>query len=310
MSRNAWVAFAAVSLLWGIPYLFIKVAVEDGMSPGFLSWGRVVLGSAILLAICARAGLFGQLRGRLGAIAVYAIGEIAIPFPLIAAGEQYVSSSLAAILIATVPLMVASLALRFDPSERVGGAQLAGLLVGFAGVVALVGIDVAGDPDELRGAGLILLASLGYAAAPMYLRARLSDLDPRAIMAAALTIAAIALTPLALAQPPTAATGADAWSSLVVLGVFCTAAAFVIFGRLVIEIGAGRALVITYVAPVVALVAGLLVLGERVGPGAVLGLGLIIVGSWLATSRRKGREPAPPGPSGTAAEMDAGVPGR
>src|SRR4051794_1152730 len=146
-------AFAAVSTLWGIPYLFIKLAVDDGVPPAFLAWARVVLGAAVLLALAARAGLLGSVRGRLRPIAVYALIEIALPFPLIAAGEQHVSSSLAAILISAVPMIIALLALRFDPSERVTGVRLVGLFLGFAGVISLVRLDIAGRRGRaLRGA--------------------------------------------------------------------------------------------------------------------------------------------------------------
>lgn len=283
MSARAWTCFGLVSFLWGIPYLFIRIAIDEGVPPAFLAWARVLLGALVLLAIAWRLGLLESVRGRWRWLAPYALVEIVVPFPLIAAGEQYVSSSIAAILIAGVPLIVALLALRYDPSERVGGLQLVGLLIGLAGVVALVGVDVAGSTDELIGAGLIGIAAVGYAAGPMMLKRNLADLDPRALMAGALTLAAIPLTPLALADLPDEALSADAIWSILVLGILCTAAAFVLFGMLVIDVGAGRALVITYVAPIVAVAAGVLVLDERPGPGAIAGLLLILTGSWLAT---------------------------
>ena len=152
MSTRAWTSFAAVSVLWGIPYLFIKVAVEDGVPPAFLAWARVLLAALVLCALAWHRGLFASLRGRWRWVVFYAVVEISIPFPLIAAGEQHVSSSLAAILIAAVPLIIAVLAIRFDADERVRGARLIGLLMGFTGVIALVGIDVAGRSDELLGA--------------------------------------------------------------------------------------------------------------------------------------------------------------
>jgi drug/metabolite transporter (DMT)-like permease len=283
MSARAWTVFGAVSVLWGIPYFLIKVAVDDGVPPAFLAWVRVALGALILSAICWRLGLFGQLRGRWRLVALYGIVEIVIPFPLIAAGEQAVSSSLAAILIATVPLLIAVLALRFDPSERVRGPRLAGLFVGFAGVVALVGLDVAGDSSELLGAAAILVAALGYAAGPMILKRGLHEVDPRATMAAALTVATIALTPAAIVAPPGAWPSGEAVAAIVVLGVLCTATAFVLFGILILDVGAGRASVITYVAPLVAVALGVIVLDERPGVGAIAGLILIIAGSWLST---------------------------
>ncbi|NUT54749.1 MAG: DMT family transporter, partial [Thermoleophilia bacterium] len=226
------------------------------------------------------------LKGRGRWLAAYAFLEISIPFPLIAAGEKHVDSSLAAIIIASVPLLVAVLALRFDKAERATGSRLVGLLVGFTGVVVLVGIDVAGRSDELLGAGFILIASLGYAAGPMVLRRHLSDLDQRAVMAVSLAIAAVFLTPVTVVALPTEMPSADATLSIVVLGLLCTAAAFVVFGRLIAEIGPGRALVITYVNPVVALALGMAVLGERPGAGAIAGLLLILAGSWLSTDGR------------------------
>lgn len=286
MSARAWLAFLAVSVLWGIPYFFIKVAVDDGVSPAFLAWIRVLLAALLLGVVCWRMGLLSSLRGRGRVLALYAIAEITIPFPLIAAGEQAVSSSLAAILIASVPLIVALLALRFDHDERATGSRLAGLLIGFAGVVALVGIDVAGDAQELLGTAAILLAALGYAIGPMILNRRLGDIDPRATTAGALAIAAVVLTPAALISAPASLPSGEALASIVVLAVFCTATAFVLYATLVTEVGPSRASVITYVAPIVAVALGVSVLGERPGVGAIAGLLLIISGSWLSTGGR------------------------
>jgi drug/metabolite transporter (DMT)-like permease len=286
MSARAWVAFAAVSTLWGMPYLFIKVAVDDGVPPAFLAWVRVVLGAAVLLGLAWHAGALSSLRGRWRWIAVFAVVEICLPFPLIAAGEQHVSSSLAAIIIAAAPLFVALLALRFDAEERATGARLAGLLLGLVGVIALMGIDVAGRADELLGALMILFSAFCYAVGPMVLKRHFADLDPRASMGAALGVAAIVLLPAVAVDPPAAMPSGSALVSLAVLGLFCTAAAFVFYGALVAEAGPGRALVITYVAPVVAVALGVAVLGERPGAGAVAGLLLILAGSWLSTDGR------------------------
>src|SRR4051794_20796100 len=295
MSTRAWAGFFAMSTIWGVPYLFIKVAVDDGVPPAFLAWCRVVLAAVVLLALAGRAGTLGSLRGRGRWLLAFAVFEIAVPFPLIAFGEGHVDSSVAAIIIAAAPLIVAVLALRFDASERVSGRRLVGLLIGLAGVVALVGIDIAGRTGELLGAGAILVAAAGYAAGPMVLNRKLADADPRATMGASLAIAGVLLTPFAAARPP-AETPLEAVVALLVLGLVCTAAAFVIYSGLIAEIGPGRALVITYVAPVVAVALGVAVLGERPGAGAIAGLLLIIAGSWLSTDGR-----LPPGPSATLA---------
>jgi drug/metabolite transporter (DMT)-like permease len=286
MSARAWLAFAAVSVLWGIPYLFIRVAVDGGMPPVFLAWSRVAAAAVVVGAMAWRAGVLPSLRGRLRWLLAYAVFEIAVPFPLIAAGERHVASSLAAIIVAAVPLIIALLALRFEPSERVDRRRLIGLLIGFVGVLALVGIDVAGRTSELLGAGAILLAAVGYAAGPMVQNRHLRDLDPRAMMSAALAMAALVLTPAAAFSLPARSPSAAALIAVVVLVVFCTVAAFLIYVTLVTEVGPGRAAVITYVAPVLAVGLGVAVLGEHPGAGAIAGLLLILTGSWLSTDGR------------------------
>lgn len=286
MSARAWTAFATVSTLWGVPYLFIKVAVDDGVPPAFLAWVRVVLGAAVLLGLAWRAGVLPSLRGRWRWLLMFAVAEICIPFPLIAAGERRVPSSLAAIIVAAAPLFVALLALRFDHSERPDRKRLVGLVIGLSGVVALMGVDVVGQSGELLGALAILTAAFGYAVGPMVLKNKLADLDARASMGISLAIASVLLTPAAALDPPSAMPSLAATGALLALGLFCTAAAFVFYGMLIAEVGAGRALVITYVNPVVAVALGVAILGEHPGAGAIAGLLLILAGSWLSTDGR------------------------
>jgi drug/metabolite transporter (DMT)-like permease len=283
MSRRAWGAFAAVSVLWGIPYLFIKIADDHGMPPLVLAWGRVALGAAVLLAVSWRAGTLPSLRGRGRWLLAFAVLEIAIPFPMIALGETKVASSTAAIVIAAVPLIIALLTLRFEPSERVTGRRLIGLLVGFAGVAALVGVDLSGDSGELLGVGAILIAAVGYASAPLILKRHLIDVDPTAVMAACLTIAAAILTPAAILDWPSATPSGGAFAAVVVLGILCTALALVVMAILIGEAGPARASVITYINPVIALALGIVFLGESPGAGSLVGLVLILVGSWIST---------------------------
>jgi drug/metabolite transporter (DMT)-like permease len=286
VTRRAWSAFAAISVIWGIPYLLIRIAVRHGVTPGFLAWGRVTLAAVVLLALAWRAGTLGSLRGRFWVLFAYAVVEICIPFPLIAAGETRVSSSLAAILISSVPLIVAVLALRFDPSERPTPVRAAGLLVGFGGVVALVGLDVAGRGGELLGAGAILLSAVGYAIGPMLIKLKMGGLDPRATIGASLAIASVLLAPVAALDPPHSVPSAGAIACVVVLGLVCTAAAFVIFTVLITEAGTSRATVITYINPVIAVGLGVTLLGEQPGAGSIAGLLLILAGSWLSTDGR------------------------
>jgi drug/metabolite transporter (DMT)-like permease len=293
MSARGWAGFAAMSLIWGIPYLFIKIAVDGGVSPLFLSWARVAMAAALLFAIVP--GEARRLLGGAGPVAwllAYAFSEISIPFPLIAFGETRVSSSVTAIIIACVPLIVALLAMRVDHSERPTGIRLLGMLIGLGGVVALVGIDIAGRASELVGAGAVLVAAVGYSVGPMIVKHRLAPFDPRATMAASLAIAAVVLAPAAALSHPTELPSTSALIAIVVLGVVCTATAFVVFNSLIKEIGPSRAVVITYVNPVIAVALGVTVLGEQPGAGAIAGLLLILAGSWLATDGR-----LPPGPT-------------
>ena len=286
MTPRAWLAFAAVSVLWGMPYLFIRIALEGGTPALFLAWIRIAVAAVVVGVMAWRAGVLGSLRGRWRWLAAFAVPEISIPFPLIALGERHVASSLTAIVVSSVPLIIALLALRFDHDERVDRRRFAGLVIGFGGVVTLVGIDVAGRAAELLGVGLILIAAAGYAIGPMVFKRRLADLDARATMAASLAIAAVILTPAGLLAVPSRVPSAGALGALAVLVVFCTVAAFLIYATLVREVGPGRAAVITYVAPIVALGLGVVALDERPGAGAIAGLALILAGSWIATRGR------------------------
>jgi drug/metabolite transporter (DMT)-like permease len=286
VSRRAWIVFAAVSVLWGFPYLFIKIAIDGGVPPVALAWARIVLAAIVLLPIAWRSGSLQGLRGHGRWLLAFALVEIAIPFSLLPTGERTVASSTAAIAIAAAPLFVTLLAIRFEPAERATGTRLIGLLVGLGGVVALVGVDVGGDLAELRGVGAVLLAALGYAIGPMILKRHLSALDPTALMGVSLAIAGLALTPLAAATLSGASPSGGAIASIVVLGLFCTALALVLMAVLINEAGPGRALVVTYINPVIAVALGIVFLGESPGPGAIAGLVLILAGSWLATDGR------------------------
>jgi len=286
MTRRAWLAFAAMSVLWGVSYLLIKIAVRGGLPAPDVAWLRVAIAAVLLVALAWRAGTLASLRGRGRWLLAYAVAEISIPFPLIAAGEVHVASSLAAIIIAAVPLIGAVLALHFDHSERPTPVRALGLAIGFSGVIALVGIDVAGNGSELLGTLAILVAAVGYAIGPMLVKHRLGGLDPRALMGASLSLAAVILAPFAAFETPSRTPSSGAWAAVATLGLLCTAVAFVVFTVLIREAGTSRATVITYVNPVIALALGVALEGERPGAGAIVGLVLILAGSWLSTTGR------------------------
>ena len=282
MSRRAWIAFATCSVLWGIPYFLIKVAVKHD-SPAFVAWARIVLGALVLVPVAWRVGAFRGVREHWKVVVAFAVIEISIPFTAIPVGERYISSSLSAILVAAVPLTIAVMSIRFNPSERVTGSRLAGLFVGLAGVVALVGIDVAGRPRELIGVACMLVATVGYAAGPMLIRTRMSHLHPLGPVAASLGISALLLAPTGLIFAPSSVPQGQVIASIAVLGVACTAIALATMFFLVAQVGPSRASVITYVNPIIAVALGVAFLGESLGAASVAGLLLILAGSWLAT---------------------------
>lgn len=279
--------FAAVSLVWGLPYLFIKIAVNGGFSPSGVAFVRVALAAAVLVPIAVWRGGVRELRGRWPAVMAFALLEVCVPFPLIAFGEQHVASSLAAILVATLPLVIAVLAIRLDPEERATGVRLAGLIVGLVGVALLLGVDVAGDGKELLGAFAILVATVGYALGAMIVKRSLSDLDPLAPIAGSLLVASVVLAPAAALDWPSRSPSAGTLGALAVLGLVCTALAFLLYFALIAEAGPSKASVITYLNPVVALALGVIFLDESVSAATAAGLALILAGSWVATGGRR-----------------------
>jgi drug/metabolite transporter (DMT)-like permease len=285
VSPRGWALFAAVSVIWGMPYLFIKIAVDE-ISPSLLAWSRLALAAVVLLPVAWKLGALRGLRERWRILTIFAAVEMAVPWPLLGFGEIHITSSLAAILVATVPLFVALLATRFDHSERPNATRFAGMLIGLAGVVALVGIDIGGQGDELLGASAVLLVAFLYAIGPMIVKRRLADVDPLGPVAASLGIAALLVSPFALADLPDSMPSADTFASIAVLGLLCSALAFLFFFRLIAEVGPGRATVITYINPVVALALGVAILDESITAGVVVGLLLILAGSWLSTDGR------------------------
>ena len=286
--RGAW-AFAFMSIVWGASYLLIKIAIDGGMPAPDIAWLRVAIAAVVLVAVAWRGDGLRGLGGRWKWILAYAVAEISIPFPLIAAGEVHVASSLTAIIIASVPLIVTVLSLRFDPSERPTPLRALGLIVGFGGVIALVGLDVASSSAELLGAGAIFIGAIGYAIGPMVVKLGMGGLDSRAVMGASLVVATVILAPFAAVDLPHRAPSAGAWAAVAALGLFCTAVAFVVYTVLIREVGTSRATVITYINPLVALVLGVTLLGERPGSGALVGLVLILAGSWLSTGASRPR---------------------
>lgn len=292
MTPRAWLLFAVMSVLWGIPYLFIKVAIEE-VPPVTVVFVRVALAALVLLPVAVRRRALRPVRGHWRAVLALALLQITGPFLLITYGEQHITSSLTGLLIAAEPLFVALLALRLDRSEQVTGTQLLRMLVGMAGVAALLGLDHGGKPGALLGGVMVLLATLCYALAALLAKRTLTEAAPLGVVTAATSASALVLLPLAAFQLPAEPPSTAAIASMVTLGLLCTALAFLAFYALISEAGASRATVFTYVNPAVAVVLGVTLLGEPFTGATVAGFLLIITGSWLATLGRADRTKGP-----------------
>jgi drug/metabolite transporter (DMT)-like permease len=278
-----------MSVIWGLPYFFIRIAVDE-ISPATLVFARTTIGAAILLPIALlRVDLRAVLR-RWRWVVAFAAVEIAGPWVLLGSAEQHISSSLAGLLVAGVPLVGSAIALATGGADRLGRTALLGMLVGLVGVVAIVGGDFeASDLTALLAIGFVVI---GYAVGPAILSRRLDGLPSVGIMALSLALCAVVYAPIAAAQWPSVAPSANAVASVAILAVVCTAAAFLLFAALIGEIGPVRATVITYVNPAVAAVLGVLVLHETFTAGMAIGFVLVILGSTLATrpSRAAGEQ--------------------
>lgn len=281
MSRGAWAAFTAMAVLWGMPYLFIRVAVTD-VSPVFVSWSRLLIAAALLLPLAGMRGVLPSARGRLRWIALLGAFYMALAFTLLPLAERTLPSSLTAIVIAGVPIVVTLMSLR---TERPGPSRILGLGLGLAGVAALVGLDIGVRPAQLLALGALAVVLLCYAAGPLLTRSRLGGVHPLAVSSLSCASAVALLTPAVAFQWPSRVPSGAVLASLLGLGVLCSAVALVLWFYLIQEAGPVRAAVVPYVNPVVAVLAGALVLHEQVGAVAVLGMALIVAGSWLATTQ-------------------------
>ncbi|MBV9292679.1 MAG: EamA family transporter [Frankiales bacterium] len=299
MSRRGWALFATMCVVWGVPYLFIRVAVRE-LSPATLVFVRTSLGALVLLPFAVRRGWLRPLVDRWRPLVLYSVIEVAVPWWLLTRAEQHLSSALAGLLIAAVPLIALVLGRLLGGAEPVDRLRLLGLGVGLAGVVALVGLQV-GHVD-LWAVGAVLLTAVGYAAGPFVLSRGLSDVPGVSVVVGSLALSAVVwAVPAALSWPHHV--GWKVASSAVALAVVCTAIAFLVFFALIAEVGPSRATVFTYVNPAVAILLGVALLGERFTLGMAVGFPLVLVGSVLATRRPPGQADDTVAVAGTVAPL-------
>jgi drug/metabolite transporter (DMT)-like permease len=282
MTRRGLLLFIAMSVIWGISYLFIRIAVKE-LAPVVLVFVRCSIGGLILLPIVLARGELRGLFKRWLPLVAFAVVEIGVPWYMLASAEQQISSSLAGLLVSAVPLVGVVIATAFGNREHLGMMSISGLLLGLAGVAAIVGFDI-------RASGWVALVEMAfvvvcYAAGPVIVSRYLSELPSMGVTAVALGGCALVYAPFAVFRWPQSVPHVDVIVSVLVLAVVCTALAFVLFFALIAEIGPVRATVITYINPAVAAGAGVLVLRENFTVGMAIGFVLVLAGSALATRR-------------------------
>src|SRR5215216_187870 len=263
MSRRSLAMFLLLSGFWGASYLFIKVALDDGVAPWAIVSARTALAALVLLPLAANMQVLGSLRGRLAPVLVLGLVQAAAPLTLIALGEERISSSLTGILVSSAPIFTFLLAFALTGAQRAGRLSLAGVGIGIFGVGMLLGVDAGGGAEALVGGLFVILAAFGYAVAAWYLKRNLSGVEPVATVAGTQVVAALVTLPLGLLHVPSAVPGLDAIGSILVLGVACTGIAFVFFHSLVASDGPATASLVGYVAPVFSVFYGVVLLDER-----------------------------------------------
>jgi drug/metabolite transporter (DMT)-like permease len=287
MSRRGWALFLLVGFLWGIPYLFIKVAVdpENGFPPAVVVCLRTAIGAAILIPWAIKQKTLGDALRGIKYVAPYALLEMIGPWILIGTAEQKISSGLAGLLVASVPIWATIFASMRGDKTVWHHKRLIGIVVGFIGLVAVVGIEsIKGGADPLAIV-MVLLASVGYAYAVMFVQSGLPGVSGVAINAVAMAISAIFYLPFSIAQWPTHHISGEAISAIIGLGVLSTGIAFAAFFTLAAIIDVARASLVTYLNTAFAVVLGVIILGEPLTIGIILGLPLVLIGSYLASRK-------------------------
>jgi drug/metabolite transporter (DMT)-like permease len=285
MTRRGWVLFGALSLIWGIPYLLIKIAVTD-VDPLIVALGRTLIASLLLLPIALYQRALIPVLRRWKVLLVYTLVEISGPWLLLGHAEITLNSSTAGLLLAVVPMIAATI-LTVTGHDRFDARRILGLVIGFAGVGCLVGFDI--EFVDLTAVGAVMLVAVGYAIGPIIINRRLADLPPMGVVTVSLIMATVLYAPFSVWLWPDHITAPAAWS-IVGLAVICTAVAFLVFFALIAEAGPARATVITYINPAVAITLGVLLLNEPFTLGMAIGFPLVIIGSILATAKVRGHK--------------------
>jgi len=282
MTRRGWILFLSLGLLWGMPYLLIRIAVAE-IDPLVVAGTRTLIGSFLLLPFAMHRNALAPAFQKWKWLLAFTLIEITVPWVLLGHAETRLNSSTAGLLIAVVPLFAAIIVTKLG-HERLEPRRLFGLGLGFAGVALLVGLDI--QLTDLVSVGMTIVVALCYAIGPIIIDRKLNDVPAMGVITASLILATVIYAPFAPFLWPEHFDAAAAWS-VVGLGVLCTAGAFLVFFALIAEVGPARATVITYVNPAVAIALGALVLDEKLTIGMAIGFPLVIAGSYFGTMRKR-----------------------
>lgn len=288
MSRKGWALFAVMCVVWGIPYLLIKVAVANVSVP-VVVFVRCAIGACLLLPFALSSGQLAVVRRRWRPVIAFGALEMTIPWGLLSMAEQRLPSSLAGLLIASVPIIGVIIARLTRGGERLNARRWAGLITGLGGVGVLAGLRFGGSALPVAE---VIAVAIGYASAPLIAARKLADVPPLPVIAACLVLTTLCYAPWALVSWPSHVPPARVLASLAGLGVVCTAVALIVFLALIKEAGTSRAMVFTYVNPAVAVAAGVALLGEPFTPVTSVSFVLILGGCLLATGRQRDEAPA------------------
>ncbi|MGH7698117.1 MAG: DMT family transporter [Candidatus Dormibacteria bacterium] len=299
MSRRGWLLFAAMCVIWGIPYLLIKVAVR-AITPAELVFVRTAIGALLLVPIALSRGQLRPLLTRWRPFLIYSAVEIAVPWFLLSTAETQISSSLSGLLVAAVPLIGVVITMLVGGGDQLRGRHLVGLLLGLVGVAAVVGLDL-GHVTVLALLEMLVVICC-YALGPQILSRRLADLPSLGVVAGSVGICALVYLPVGIVERPASLPSGSVLLALLALGAVCTALAFILFFWLIAEVGPIRATVITYVNPAVAVALGVALLHEPLTVGIVVGFVLVLGGSILAT-RASARDTGAPGSASEATRL-------
>ncbi len=283
MSKRGWLLFLAMAVIWGIPYLLIRVAVRQ-LDPGVLVLGRTLPTALVLLPLIASRGQLPLLRRNFFWIATFAVVEFGVPWFLMSTSEKHITSSLTSLLICAVPLF-AVVAQRIRRTEdHINARRLVGLAIGALGVAFLVGLDLHGG--SLKWISLMLIVGLGYTIGPIILVTKLAHVPGPVVVAGATSFVALCWVPWSIAHWPQHISG-ETWSCVAVLSMVCTGGAILTFFELVKEVGSTRSVVVTYFNTAIAVVLGIAILNEPLTAGIMVGFPLVLVGCILATSSNR-----------------------